>query len=35
MVEGNRRGRRFEPKSFIFVLDNVLAAGEAPKVVKG
>lgn len=35
IVDGPRRGRSFEPESFIFLLDNVLSVGEESVVVKG
>ena len=34
IVDAPRRSRSFEPESFIFLLDNVLADGEEPEVVK-
>ena len=34
IVDAPRRNRSFEPESFIFLLDNVLAPGEGPVVVK-
>ena len=34
-IDGDRRGRSFEPESFIFLLDNVLSAGEEATMVKG
>ena len=35
IVDGDRRGRSFEPESFIFVLDNVQAPGEGSVFNKG
>ena len=34
-IDGDRRGRSFEPESFIILLDNVLSEGEEATMVKG